>query len=257
MRPLQTLDAGVSSRDSVQLRVNLRNQIRESGYAIVKGRDFLISISARQSWLDFSTTWDDLAEDVYLQQAGFQRLRRYSHLLYDPRTSAITFLPSDTFYQSKSVNPLFGGIKRRFAPMHTGSLQNTFLTQLVALNFKQFPVSDAQAKLNWKVGVHQIRIACKDNRPALPSPEGIHRDGHSFVVMHLMAKHNVLGGISKIYKEEDSLLQSVSLRTAMDSIFVNDTRIMHDVTLIQPAKKDHIATRDVLVLTYDCTDCRE
>ena len=252
MECLQTPSVGVGSADSIHLKMNLRDQIRETGYAIVRGGDFLIPLSLQQSWRDFTASWNDLSEDAYLRDAGFRRLRRYSHFLYNPLAGEMSPLPSADYYQSESVNPLFGGIMRRFEPLRPPTQRNSFLNQLIVLDLKQLPVSDAQLWSPWKIGIHQIRIACKGNRPALPAPEGVHRDGHSFVVMHLIAKQNVFGGTSNIYQEERTLVRSFTLNAAMDSIFIDDSRVLHDVTHVEPTKRDHAANRDVLVLTYDC-----
>jgi hypothetical protein len=251
MRPLQTPDIRVSPVDCIRLNRNLRDRISQSGYAIVEGRDFFIPLTLQQHWQDFAKSWNHLSEDVYLQHASFKRFRRYSYLRYDLFTREMTLLPNAPFYQSKLVNPLFGGIQRRFAPLLPASLQNPFLKQLIALDLEQFPIDYIQDSFTWKVGIHQIRIACENNQPAHPAPEGIHRDGHRFVAMHFIGKRNALGGMSNIYKEKCSLLESVNLHTAMDSIFVDDTCVMHDVTPIQPLKIDLRTDRDVLVLTYD------
>lgn len=257
MSCLQTPGAEVGTADSMRLTMNLCDQIEENGYAIVRGGDFFIPSSLQQSWLDFTATWDDLPEDTYLHDEGFRRLRRYSHFLYDPPTGEMSLLPDAAYYQSSSVNPLFGGIKRRFEPLHPWSRRNSFLNQLIALDLMQFPVSGERLESPWEVGIHQIRISCKDNRPALPAPEGIHRDGHRFVVMHLIAKQNVLGGTSNIYREESTLLQSVTLSAALDSIFIDDSRVLHDVTHVEPTERGRAANRDVLVLTYDCAEGSE
>lgn len=252
MKYIETPGAGVGPADSMRLAMNVRDQIRESGYAIVRGGNFFIPSALQESWRDFTSAWDDLSEDEYLRDAGFQRLRRYSRFLYSPQTGEMSLLPSVDYYQSRSVNPLFGGIERRFEPVRQPSARNLFLNQLIGLDFEQLPVSDAQRGSPWKIGIHQIRIACKDNRPALPAPEGVHRDGHSFVVMHLIAKRNLSGGTSNIYEEESTLLRSVTLVAALDSIFIDDSRVLHYVTSVEPTERDLVANRDVLVLTYDC-----
>lgn len=257
MKYLQALGVGVGAAAAIRLRMNVRDQIREIGYAVVRGGDFFIPLSLQQSWRDFTATWDDLSEDTYLRNTAFQRLRRYSHFLYNPLTGEMSLLPSADYYQSKSVNPLFGGITRRFEPLHPSTLRSSFLNQLIVLDLKQLPVDEAQLVSPWKVGIHQIRIACEDGRPGLPAPEGIHRDGHSFVVMHLIARQNLSGGTSNIYREECEFVQSVTLSAAMDSIFIDDSRVLHDVTRVHPTDRDRAANRDVLVVTYDCAVGRE
>jgi hypothetical protein len=106
MKPVQTPDIRINSSDRVRLNRNLRERIRQSGYAIVEGKDFFIPVSLQQHWQDFANSWNHLSEDVYLQHAGFKRLRRYSYILYDLFTREMTLLPNAPFYQSKLVNPL-------------------------------------------------------------------------------------------------------------------------------------------------------
>src|ERR1051325_9860788 len=154
MECLQASSVGVGSADSIQLRMNLRDQIGETGYAIVRGADFFIPLSLQQSRRDFTASWNDLSEDEYLRNAGFRRLRRYSHVLYDPPTGEMSLLPSADYYQSESVNPLFGGIMRRFEPLRPPTQRNSFLNQLIVLDLKQLPVSDAQLVSPWKIGIH-------------------------------------------------------------------------------------------------------
>jgi hypothetical protein len=237
---------------SIQLDNDIKNRVQRTGYAVVEGKHFQVSSTLRRHWPEFAETWNDLPPDEYLGGGAPRRLRRYSCLSYSPLSGAMSVMQDATFRQSKLFNPLFGGMERKFAPLRPETLRNPYLTELIDLVLRQWPISDIQKELNWSVGVHQIRIASQDNQPAGPTPEGIHRDGYQFVSIHFIARRNVLGGVSNVYDNQSSLLDSFTLSAAMDSIFIDDRRVMHDATPILPERQDLCASRDTLILTYDC-----
>lgn len=237
---------------SIRLNSDIKNRVWRSGYAVVEGKDFKVSSTLQRHWPEFAETWNDLPPDEYLGSEAPCRLRRYSCLSYSPQTRVVSVMPDAAFHQSKLFNPLFGGIERRFAPLRPDTLRNPYLTELVDLDLQQWPIPNGRKELNWRVGVHQIRIASQNSQPASPTPEGIHRDGYQFVTIHFIARQNVLGGVSNIYDNQSRLLDSFTLSVAMDSIFIDDCRVMHDATPIQPERQSLLASRDTLILTYDC-----
>ena len=237
---------------SIQVHSDIKNRVRRSGYAVVEGKHFNVSSTLKRHWPKFAETWNDLPPDEYLGGEAPCRLRRYSCLSYSPLRGAVSVMKDATFRQSKLFNPLFGGMERRFAPLRPETLNNPYLTELIDLALRQWPIPDNRKELNWSVGVHQIRIASQNNDPASPTPEGIHRDGYQFVTIHFIARQNVSGGVSNIYDNQSRLLESFTLNAALDSIFIDDCRVMHDVTPILSERQGLVASRDTLILTYDC-----
>ena len=237
---------------SIRLYSNITDGMRQSGYAWVQGKDFEVSSTLQGYWHEFAASWNDLPPDEYLQGKAPCRFRRYSCLSYAPLIGTIRVVPDAPFYQSKVFNPLFGGMERKFAPLNPETLRNPYLSELINLDLSQWPMLAGQEGLSWRVGVHQIRIASQHNQPASPTPEGIHRDGYQFVTMHFIARQNVSGGVSNIYDNQFRLLDSFTLSAPMDSIFIDDARVLHDATPILAEGKAGAASRDTLILTYDC-----
>ena len=96
-----------------------------------------------------------------------------------------------------------------------------------------------------------IRIQAKPSEQGNPTPEGKHRDGHNFVAMHLIQRKNVSGGGTTIYNKDEQPLQYVVLRNPLDSVYVEDARVMHSVTPIHSENNIEPGERDVLLVTYD------
>jgi hypothetical protein len=69
--------------------------------------------------------------------------------------------------------------------------------------------------------------------------------------MHLVGRRNVQGGYTRISDQDGRELMVTCLTDPLDSIVVDDTRVRHSVTPIEPLNPGQAAVRDVLVLTYD------
>jgi hypothetical protein len=69
--------------------------------------------------------------------------------------------------------------------------------------------------------------------------------------MHLVGRRNVRGGYTKLSDQDGRALTIACLTDPLDSIVVDDTRVRHSVTPIQPLNPSKAAVRDVLILTYD------
>jgi hypothetical protein len=227
------------------------SEIQNAGYAILPGRFFKIPSHFARNWNTFVKSWELLPQDDSISGADCYRFRRYSRLVCYPHENKIERLPHAGFFQSASNNHLYGGIKREFAPVLPRAINNGALRQLIALNFCHFGISPNYLNPRWFVGVHQIRIFGRRGHPGTPTPEGIHRDGSHFIGMHLVGRRNVRGGYTRIFDQNGNELANTCLTYPLDSIVVDDTRVRHAVTPIQPLDPNEPAVRDMLILTYD------
>jgi hypothetical protein len=98
----------------------------------------------------------------------------------------------------------------------------------------------------WHIEVHQFRIEAQAGLLAQPTPEGLHRDGVDFVLMLLVARHNVSGRVTRICDKNHKILAEFSLTDSMDMAWVDDARVLHGVSPIVPEDMDNSAFRDVL-----------
>ena len=81
-----------------------------------------------------------------------------------------------------------------------------------------------------------------------PTPEGAHRDGVGFVAILLVAREQVKGGESRVFDASSSNGKRFTLTEPWSLLLLDDMRVIHESTPIQPtAPGGH---RDTLVLTY-------
>ncbi len=102
----------------------------------------------------------------------------------------------------------------------------------------------------WDIEVHQFRIEARPNEAGQPSPEGMHRDGVDWVLVLMVRRENIASGETTIRDLERHLLGSFTLARPMDAAWVDDSRVYHGVTPVEPQDATRPAFRDVLVVTF-------
>lgn len=103
---------------------------------------------------------------------------------------------------------------------------------------------------NWHIEAHQFRIVAKDDKTSLPTPEGLHRDGRHYILMTLIDRENVSGGVTTLYNDNKELVAEVTLQNSGDTFFVHDERMLHAVSPIKKLLNSQDAYRDTLVITF-------
>ena len=98
--------------------------------------------------------------------------------------------------------------------------------------------------------IHQIRIIATPEEPGLPAPEGIHQDGTDFLTLHLVRRRNIGGGETKIYDLHRQLIGNYTMREPLDSLILQDPRIMHGVTPVHSADGRTPGIRDLLGVDF-------
>jgi hypothetical protein len=230
----------------------VRADIRRCGYAFVSGSKLSLSSDTNESWEELRGDWDRLPADAYLRDQGGYRFRRYDRFSFLPLSGELLPLPHTAFLQRKEFNKLYGDIEREFAGLAARTLENAFLRELIEFDFRQFFPRNAPAENCWEVGIHEIRIVAKRGEAARPTPEGAHRDGCNFIAMHLVRRRSIVGGVTTLYDENENVLRALTLLDPLDSVYVEDARVMHNVTPVY-AESHAPGVRDMLVVTYDCS----
>jgi hypothetical protein len=103
---------------------------------------------------------------------------------------------------------------------------------------------------DWHIEAHQFRIEARPEASGQPTPEGVHRDGVDFVTVMLVDRVNIASGTTTMHALDGRELGSFTLTRACDAALVDDNRVMHGVTAVQPVDPAKPAWRDVLVVTY-------
>jgi hypothetical protein len=229
---------------------SVRNAIAQDGFAWVPRGEWVLGPELEPHWQRLCRDWEHLERDRYLQAGARFRLRRYGRYSWLPATNGLTPLPNESYFQPTEENAYAGGIARSFAPLLPETIRNPFLHALVRATFACLPLDEIRSQAAWEVRIHQIRIVAVPGTPGLPAPEGIHQDGTDFLTLHLVNRRNVAGAESTIYDLARRPIRHLTMQEPLDSMILEDPRIMHGVTPVHSADGRTPATRDLLGLDF-------
>jgi len=228
--------------------VSLQSAIAGDGFAFLSAaamRPLLLACGPLSDWDAFRASWNDLALDTYMADGG--RYRRRRHAVFAVDDNAVVRMPHQPHYQSLDYNTLNGGIARWFEPITDGD--GPSLHTILEFCQRLFG-SLVPASTRWHVEVHQFRIEARPGAKGLPTPEGLHRDGVDYVLVLLVNRQNIGSGTTTIHGLDRRLLGSFTLTEPCDAALVDDARVFHGVTPVEPVNLDLPAYRDVLVVTF-------
>lgn len=229
----------------------LHDAIHAEGFAFVEGdamRPLIAQHGVLSDWETFADSWNTLELDRYMADGG--RYRRRRHALFTVEaTGAIERQPHQAHYQSITYNPLHGGIARWFAPMTAASGESPSLRAVLSTCHALFGRL-APATPRWHVEVHQFRIEARTGESGRPTPEGLHRDGVDYVLVLLVDRRNIASGTTSVHALDGEALGQFTLTRPFDAALVDDARVAHGVTPVEPMDPSVPAFRDVLVVTF-------
>ena len=101
----------------------------------------------------------------------------------------------------------------------------------------------------WFVEAHVFRIDTEGGI-GRPTPEGAHRDGVDLVVVMLMARHNIKGGETRVFDARGPQGLRFTLTEPGSVLLLDDARMIHESTPVQPLDAAAPGWRDTLVLTF-------
>lgn len=219
-------------------------QMREQGYAALS-RDSTAELCGLQAGAfdPLAPYWNDLRPDRYLKDGGSYRKRRHS--CFVAGSEGLVQVPHRAHWQSLEYNALHGGMRRWFEPIEPAVVANDAWQKLVAGLAKA--CSAVKGDQPWYVEAHQFRIDTADGI-GRPTPEGAHRDGVDFVAVLLVERHEISGGETRVFDANGPAGQRFTLTEPWTLMLLDDTRVIHESTPIQPL--GDYGYRDTLVLTY-------
>jgi hypothetical protein len=243
--------------------------LRTQGYAQLTPAQIMALTGASQADLHaLACFWNNLPPDAHLKDGGRYRFRRHASYVQtfsaqaSVTTSATTLAttleqqPHRAHWQPTDYNALHGGIERWFDPIEpsmaskpswNGLLQGfgALFSQLAALA----KPGQSQPISKWFIEAHPFRIDTKDG-VGRPTPEGAHRDGVDFVVVLLVQRHQVKGGETRVFQADGPNGVRFTMAEPWTALLLDDAKVIHETTPIQPMREQPGGVRDTLVLTY-------
>lgn len=230
---------------------NVAEQLRAHGYAVLQPQDVAIWLGCElEALLALNPDWESLPPDEFLKDGGSYRFRR--HASFKVTGEVVEQVPHRAHWQPVKYNALHGGMERLFAPMLESTTQQPVWQQLViklAQLSQQLFAKDSQAPCF--VEAHQFRI---DTASGIgrPTPEGAHRDGVDLVAVFLIGRRGINGGETRVFEATGPSGLRFTLTEPWSLMLLDDARMIHESTPIQPSGEDLDGARDTLVIT--CRD---
>ena len=223
--------------------------LQSDGFAILSPQDVALwSGCTLESLERLQGDWDSLPPDEYLKDGG--RYRRRRHASFEVQDDTVRLVPHRAHWQPVEYNALHGGMERWFAPMRDETVQQPAWQQLVRalaqLADAVFATGAARTHSRWFIEAHQFRI---DTTVGIgrPTPEGAHRDGVDLVAVFLVARSGIKGGETRVFEADAPGGQRFTLSHPWSLLLLDDARMLHESTPIQPLTD--AGHRDTLVLT--------
>ncbi|MDN3988574.1 2OG-Fe dioxygenase family protein [Zwartia vadi] len=221
----------------------LTETIKKQGFAVLSPQSVAQLSGASLDALDsLEQTWTNLAPDEYLKDGGRYRYRRHSsYIIHGEQISTVAHR---AHWQPLSYNALHGGMHRWFEPVETQVSQSSAWQAL--LRFLGRVASELYGEQTWFAEAHQFRIDTADGI-GRPTPEGAHRDGVHLVAVFLVGRHHIKGGETRVFDMATPFGQRFTLTEPWSVLILDDERVIHETTPIQPDGQN--GWRDTLVVT--------
>ncbi len=224
---------------------DLPSQMQSAGWAVISAPSMQgLCAGVLLPWPLWQSHWDDLPPDPHLRDGGRYRRRRHGCFLIDAET--VTAMPHRAHWQPLEYNALHGGFERWFEPLPPALAADPAWAALLR------GLASAAALLKpsprWFVEAHQFRIDTEGGI-GRPTPEGAHRDGVDLVAVVLVGRQNVKGGETRVFDARGPQGMRFTLAEPGAVLLLDDARVIHETTPIQPVQPRLPAWRDTLVVT--------
>ncbi len=227
--------------------VDLPAQLAGAGWAVLEAASLLrlagLQPPQTAAW---TALWDDLPPDAHLLDGG--RYRRRRHGCFVVQDGTVQPVPHRAHWQPVEYNALHGGIERWFDPLPPVlSADPAWAALLAALAGVATGLRGGEAR--WHVEAHAFRIDTEGGI-GRPTPEGAHRDGVDLVAVVLVQRQAVKGGETRVFDARGPQGVRFLLHEPWSVLLLDDERVIHETTPIQPLQPGEPAWRDTLVLTF-------
>lgn len=226
-------------------RMELGARLRSSGFAVLDAAALAASCDVPPgTFARWAPHWEDLPRDEYLRDGGRYRFRRHGSFVVEG--GAVRAVPHRAHWQPVEYNALHGGFERWFEPLAPSLVADPAWTKLLAGLARV--ASGMRGEQAWYVEAHPFRIDTKGGI-GRPTPEGAHRDGVDLVAVILVARQGIKGGETRVFDAHGTQGVRFTLQEPWSALLLDDERVIHESTPIQPVDPARPGHRDTLVIT--------
>lgn len=222
--------------------------------SLLKNHGFcVLNASSVNQWLNcsmedldsLSLSWDNLPHDNYLKDGGHYRRRRHSSFVFE--NDHCQQVPHRAHWQPLDYNALHGGMERWFEPILDTTLTQAAWSKILRKLAMTANELNENKHKRWCIEAHQFRIDTTDGI-GRPTPEGAHRDGVDWVAVFMVNRKGIKGGETRVFEADGPHGERFTLSESWSLLLLNDARMIHESTPIQPIARS--GYRDTLVVTF-------
>ncbi|CAM5331664.1 hypothetical protein GCM10010329_37930 [Streptomyces spiroverticillatus] len=189
---------------------------------------------------DILESFGDLAFDEYIGNGN--RWRRFSQYKLVHKDGAWDFerLPHRPYVTYSKFNPIAGGIRRHYQPIEVD------FTEHIQAACSQIPLPEDDV---WQINVHQYRVVATKDLQGVVVPEGVHQDGHEFVVISVYRRAGITGAelTLRTGDDKDTPIHTTTIQEG-EAVAFDDRALWHYVTDIVPVEDE--GYRDITVVSF-------
>jgi hypothetical protein len=187
-------------------------------------------------------SYDDCPVDEYMGNGTrFKRFSQYQLSWSSDDDWKFTLLEHRDYTTFKKFNDVAGGIRRSYLPIQVD------FTPLIKFGADRIPLDNTE---DWQINVHQNRTRAEGDKPGPLTPEGVHHDGHEFVMIAVLWRNNVSGAETRLW--ESKLATEPFWTGTLDAgqaVLLDDRAVAHDVTDVTSADGGP-AYRDIVIVAF-------
>ncbi|MFM2587378.1 2OG-Fe dioxygenase family protein [Vibrio sp. TBV020] len=242
---METIKKPIDRHASVIARL-----LAENRYVFISGKQMTTMLSTNvDEVIRFKNCWNHLERDRYMADGGTYRYRRYGQFNKLGSGRQISMLAHEPYMQPAYINTLNGDVERHFEPLTDKFVTSPILEKLLLLMSDVYDSVEG-AKTDWNIRLHPYRITSDRTEVGQPTPEGLHRDGVTYIASLMINRANLTGGETTITDDKQRVLEQLTLDKTFDIVMADDEKTMHEVSPIKPNSSEKCAYRDVLVIAF-------
>ncbi|MFC6094015.1 2OG-Fe dioxygenase family protein [Saccharothrix lopnurensis] len=186
-------------------------------------------------------SYDRCPVDEYMGNGTrFKRFSQYRLHHDEARGWQFGLLEHRDYTAFTKFNPVGGGIKRKYLPIEAD------FTPLIRAGMEGLGLDESE---DWQINVHQNRTRAEGDRVGPLTPEGVHHDGHEFVMIAILRRNNVGGGKTRLWRPgADAPFWDGTLE-AGQAVLLDDRALQHDVTDVTSADGGP-GHRDIVIVAF-------
>ena len=228
----------------------LAQQLKTTGYAILSAASVCAWAHCTLDELNaIAQSWHGMPADPYLKDGGRYRKRRHASFTF--AHDVVSPVAHRAHWQPLTYNALHGGMTRWFEPMPAEvatsapwlRLLRAFAQTAIQLHAGNTAAHTPPVQC---IEAHQFRIDTTDGI-GRPTPEGAHRDGVDLVGVFMLHRQDIKGGETRVFDARGTTGERFTLQEPWSLLLLDDARVIHETTPIQPTQAG--GYRDTLVLT--------